>query len=192
VSLIEFTIEFKKGFRKNAICYNFNKRGLRVMDLKRLYSMQKELDTHIVNNHQLQNENLVDRKILALLVEVSELANETRCFKFWSVKPSAAKEKIVEEFVDGIHFILSLGLEFQFDNQEIHFEENGSGDLTEQFLTVFDLISTLKKSRAFVDYKTLFQAYIKLGVLLGFSGDDIEQAYFLKNEVNYDRQEKGY
>ncbi|HYK73465.1 MAG TPA: dUTP diphosphatase [Pseudoneobacillus sp.] len=31
-----------------------------------------------------------------------------------------------------------------------------------------------------------------LGELLGFNHQDIEQAYINKNEVNYQRQEKGY
>lgn len=80
-----------------------------------LFKMQKALDSHIESQHGLQNEDLFERKVLALLVEIGELANETRCFKFWSVKPSSERNVILEEFVDGVHFILSLGIECGYD-----------------------------------------------------------------------------
>ena len=88
------------------------------MQLEKLFKMQKALDQHIEEKHELQQEDLFNRKVLALLVEVGELANETRCFKFWSVKPSSEKSVVLEEFVDGIHFILSLGIECGFQNIE--------------------------------------------------------------------------
>jgi dimeric dUTPase (all-alpha-NTP-PPase superfamily) len=33
---------------------------------------------------------------------------------------------------------------------------------------------------------------MELGKMLGFTPEDIEQAYIEKNEVNYERQRKGY
>jgi dimeric dUTPase (all-alpha-NTP-PPase superfamily) len=162
------------------------------VDFKKLFSMQKELDAHIQENHELQGENLVNKKILALLVELGELANETRCFKFWSLKPPAPTEKILEEYVDGIHFILSIGIEHGYENQRIHKFEHNQVSLTEQFLKVFGCVSSYKQSCTFQDYETLFQDYLVLGELLGFTEDAIEQAYILKNEVNYERQEQGY
>src|SRR5699024_12798011 len=72
--------------------------------------MQQKLDDYISKNHQLDGENLLEERFLALLVETGELANETRCFKFWSKKEASTKEVILEEYVDNIHFLLSLGL----------------------------------------------------------------------------------
>ena len=86
------------------------------MNLQQLFTMQRQLDQHIEDKHQLHKEDLVPRKLLALLVEMGELANETRCFKFWSVKPPAEDAVILEEFVDGVHFILSLGIEKGYDD----------------------------------------------------------------------------
>ena len=64
--------------------------------------------------------------MLALLVEIGELANETRSFKFWSVKPASEKKIILEEFVDGIHFILSLGIECGFHKQPLELKAEPS------------------------------------------------------------------
>ena len=84
------------------------------MNIEKLMTMQAGLDQHIELKHGLQSENLVERKILALLVELGELANETRCFKFWSLKGPADQETILMEYVDGIHFILSLANDHGF------------------------------------------------------------------------------
>ncbi|HJV15968.1 MAG TPA: dUTP diphosphatase, partial [Bacillales bacterium] len=37
------------------------------MQLQKLFQMQKALDSYIEGKHQLQNEDLFDRKVLALL-----------------------------------------------------------------------------------------------------------------------------
>src|SRR5690625_2968355 len=119
------------------------------MNLEKLFKIQTELDKRIVEKHGLQNEDLLDKKILALQVELGELANEWRGFKFWSedrepktkeypkdictckdcamhwcdkVHESTAEEEgiyvnpLLEEYVDCLHFILSIGLELGADD----------------------------------------------------------------------------
>lgn len=164
------------------------------MNLEKLFEMQKGLDQHIEEQHNLQNEDLFDRKVLALLVELGELANETRCFKFWSLKPASAKEVILEEFVDGIHFILSLGIVAGFTAETIQLTEAPpqTESLTEQFLTTYAKIEQFRSSRTKATYQEMFQACLNIAQLLGFSAVEIEQAYMKKNEVNYERQQQGY
>src|SRR3954469_23285631 len=107
------------------------------MQLETLFEMQAGLDRYIEENHQLENEDLFNRKVLALLVEIGELANETRCFKFWSVKPPSDKQVILEEFVDGVHFILSLGIECDFHKETLLIKNNPTTlSVTDQFLLI--------------------------------------------------------
>ncbi|WP_160722113.1 dUTP diphosphatase [Bacillus sp. USDA818B3_A] len=163
------------------------------MEIKKLFQMQQALDAHIEQKHGLHDADLFDKKVLALLVEIGELANETRCFKFWSVKPSSSKQVVLEEFVDGVHFILSLGIACGFNENTFEIEPaEPERSATEQFLHVYELIGIFQKSRAFTDYKKLFEAYLTLSTVLGFTGGEIEQAYFAKNEVNYQRQQNNY
>ncbi|EIJ79212.1 dUTPase [Bacillus methanolicus PB1] len=163
------------------------------MDFQKLFEMQKALDRHIETKHQLLDENLFDRKVLALLVELGELANETRCFKFWSVKPPSPHKVVLEEFVDGIHFILSLGIEFGFELEKMEFPHSKTTtSLNEQFLRVYQLIVNFKQFRTYHHYQLMFRGYLELASLLGFTPAQIEQAYIEKNEVNYERQRQGY
>ncbi|KON86802.1 dUTPase [Sporosarcina globispora] len=163
------------------------------MNYQQLFQMQKGLDSHIESNHGLQDEDLFERKVLALLVELGELANETRCFKFWSLKPSSPQETVLEEYVDGIHFILSLGIECGFDElKENAVSLEKAESVNGQFLSVYDLTGKFRTSRSLSDYQNLLSAYINLGETLGFNPSDIEKAYLDKNEVNYKRQAEGY
>lgn len=163
------------------------------MNLEKLFEMQQGLDKHIQSQHELESEDLFDRKVLALLVEIGELANETRCFKFWSLRGPSKKEVILEEFVDGIHFILSLGIECGFTSQvSLNGYQSCTAGLTEQFLEVYQSANEFRISRSLQHYQKLFQAYLYLASLLDFSNDEIEQAYIQKNEVNYERQQQGY
>lgn len=161
------------------------------MNIEKLRMMQAGLDQHIETKHGLQSENVVDRKILALLVELGELANETRCFKFWSLKGPSDQETILTEYVDGIHFILSLANEYDFKLSvpEVFTTEN---NVTEQFLLLYQEISHFQNERKNDIFQTVFAEYLSLGKMLGFSAEDVEKAYVSKNEVNYERQKQGY
>ncbi|WP_017756067.1 dUTP diphosphatase [Calidifontibacillus oryziterrae] len=160
--------------------------------IEQLFKLQRQLDERIAKEHGLEQVDLMDKKVMALLVELGELANETRCFKFWSKKPPAEREVILEEYVDGIHFILSIGIELDIEdllNLELYEE---SRDLVNQFHRVFYSISMFRENTSLENYHTIFNEYLLLGRLLGFSSKDIEKAYILKNEVNHQRQDQGY
>jgi len=97
------------------------------MQLKELFQMQKELDQYIVDKSipggcgeiPGDAECFLTDRILALSVEVGEFANATRCFKYWSIKPSEPKERLLDEYVDILHFWLSIGNTMKFTAEEI-------------------------------------------------------------------------
>ena len=164
------------------------------MNLQKLFAMQDILDQKIRKEHGLERADLFNDKILALYVEVAELANETRCFKYWSHKPSSPREVILEEYVDGFHFLLSLGLECGFADDIPNFFaiENGEKDVTGLFLEFIHGINQFKERRSSDTYWTLFTLFFNLGKKLGFTEEEIFQAYVEKNEVNHKRQDEGY
>lgn len=52
--------------------------------LYQLAPYQKNLDANVLKTHKLHDEDLYTKKKIALLVELGELANELRFFKYWS------------------------------------------------------------------------------------------------------------
>lgn len=119
------------------------------MQISELLEKQRELDQYIVDMQYNcigdevgkvngNDKSFLGDRILALSVEVGEFANATRCFKYWSNKPSESKERLLDEYADILHFMLSVAN------------------------------------------------------TMGFTAEEIEQAYLKKHEVNYKRQVEGY
>lgn len=201
------------------------------MDLKKLFEMQNTLDERIIKEKKLEGQDLLSQKILALQVELGELAQEWRGFKFWSEDQEARtvsscrrcngagklyyidtkyqktkenchecngtgidnkKNPLLEEYVDDLHFILSIGLDLGFAKDYEYIKVNIIPDTTIMFNRLFDLIAQLKKKENFT-YYTLLNEFIGFGIeRLGFTWEQIEAAYFSKNEVNHVRQDTGY
>ena len=67
------------------------------MNLNELFKLQAELDKRIVEKHNLQGQDLLPKKILALQVELGELANEWRGFKFWSSDQEPRTDAVCEQ-----------------------------------------------------------------------------------------------
>lgn len=162
------------------------------MTLTEWFEKQKKLDHFIETTKEVIGESLFTKKQVAFLVELGELANETRCFKFWSQKPASEKKVILEEYIDGFHFLLSLGLELGFEKETEWKEEKVESDLTLQFKNIFQQLSILSPNVNLEKYQYLFSMYISLGSTLGFTRTDMETAYDAKNEINYQRQQNGY
>lgn len=163
------------------------------MNLQNLFVMQEKLDHHIMEEHNLYGKTLFSEKLLALQVEIAELANETRCFKFWSNKGPSSKETILEEYVDCLHFILTIGLEKNYTDTTFTIpKESVDADITEQFLNLYIDINDFIICSSKDHYETLFEDFLLLGSSLSFSEKEIENAYYRKNTINHNRQVIGY
>ncbi len=161
------------------------------MNLTKLFTMQRELDAYIQSN-RLEQTDVFQEKGLALLIELAELANETRCFKFWSQKGPSSDDVILEEYVDSIHFLLSLGIEKGFEDLIEWPSGDVSGDLTQLFLKTNASIHTFLSDLSRESYAEVWVHYGAVANALGFSNDEIIMAYLKKNEENYSRQKTGY
>lgn len=159
------------------------------MNLSQLFQMQKVLDERIVKEHELEGQALLQNKVLALRVEIGELANETRCFKYWSKKSASERKIILEEYVDGLHFILSIGLELGVDKslETLDIKPFFCDKIAEQFNKLFILEWNFK-----FDYEFGLDLFIALGEMLGFTWGEIEAAYLKKNKINHKRQDENY
>ena len=134
---------------------------------------------------------------------MGELANELRFFKYWSIKPLSAKSVITEEYIDALHFLLSIGLDLQ-QKQEMDLElvaqiskQEHSDDLSDHFLNIYQDAITLSKQ---LDNKILclklhnilFIKFLLLAYLLDISPADLKSAYNYKHKINVTRQDNNY
>lgn len=160
-------------------------------DFNALVLKQAELDKLIHKNHNVDYQTTKRRRLLAFLVELGELANATKTFKFWSLKPSESRTRLLDEYADGLHFILSLALanDIQLPVFEQELEE---GDLSEKFISCYQSIAEFAKIEDQISFYQAFSDFIALGQALSFTKQEIFAAYENKLMVNYQRQKDNY
>lgn len=160
------------------------------MDFTNIFKMQKALDQTILNNIAIEKSELQISRLLALIVEISEFANEISSFKYWKKHKKLQWEKVVEEFVDGIHFFCSLAMELNLS--PIIKSKIVSQNINQQFLAVFKSIIDLTKKYKNKNIATSFSLYLGLARLCQISNEDIENFYVAKNKINYQRVANNY
>ena len=159
--------------------------------LSDLYKKQKELDLEIAKNHNVTYQSTRNKRTLALLVELGEFSNATRTFKYWSNKGPESKERVLDEFADGLHFILSLGIDQGFEVDSIEVEDD-EDSLTDTLLKTYELTSIFYSCQTQSNYLMVFISYLRCLFKLGFSWEEARDAYYLKLKENHVRQETNY
>lgn len=151
------------------------------MNLLKMLEMQNELD-----NYTLKRSNIIDYPLkqtkLALRVELGELAQEWKEFKYWKKsKGDINRHKLLEEYIDVLHFSLSL-----FNKSERNvIDIIGLVELFKDNLDIYSLYSL-----SFINLK--LEYILALGLKLGFTENEIEQGYYNKNKINWDRMRGNY
>lgn len=158
------------------------------MKLQKYFDAQQRLDDKVVEVHGLEDRSLTANTMIALYVELGELANEIEFFKHWKINKRNDKTKQFDEWSDVLHFMLSLGNKYGHSER---IDEIKVSIVETDLFTLFQTIYTANLSDI-RDYVKAFDALLTIGHLIGMSSDDQEDAYFTKNQTNYDRLASGY
>lgn len=192
------------------------------MKLEKLYEMQKALDAKIIKEKGLEGRDLLPNTVLALQVEIAELANEWRGFKHWSkrqipappvfkMKPSTDGHSLewepgdgyesyplLEEYVDCLHFFLSIARQLELPAGDFYVpDEELEDDTVRVFIELQNEVGMIAMNedanyRLFC-YQSALSIFLQLGTKrLGFTSEQIVAAYMEKNRLNHERQANGY
>lgn len=171
------------------------------IDWTDLLQKQKELDAFVFKNKGVDYPRTSNKRLLSLVVELSELSNETKVFKFWSEK-EWDEAKVLSEYADVMHFILSIFQERSFSLDGIQVKEpvvkKDKEFLTDYFLMLHkqlgDTICLECSSCCDVqsEMRTWVQKFIDLASYLGFTWDQVMRSFLEKRNVNWERQRTGY
>ncbi|WP_342412617.1 dUTP diphosphatase [Bacillus sp. FSL K6-1560] len=105
---------------------------------------------------------------------------------------------LLEEYVDCLHFILSIGNRIGYAHENLGKWTDFT--IVNQFNHLFGYASDLYKAihedwfeeKLFDTYDEFFAGFIGLGKMFGLTHEQIEAAYMEKNAVNHQRQQEGY
>lgn len=158
---------------------------------QKLYEENIILDNIFDLLYNNKDKEIIEKNILELLVELGELANETRCFKYWSDKEPSKKEVIMDEYADCLimvlHFCNMANIKLD-DKFEIVYEKN----IVKQFKDLYKLVSKLNSEFDVNVIKLILSNLINLGKLLGFTDEDIIEGSFKKINRNKERFNTGF
>ncbi len=140
-------------------------------EFKRIYENNKRLDD-IFNEKYLSIESEMFKKnAIEFLVELGEFVNESKCFKYWSIK-TPKKEEMLEEFADCITMLL-----FFFNDLNISLKEEYNHIESKNVLDVINYLY-YKGSKIISDYnkellEDIYGNLLYLGKLFDFKDDEI-------------------
>lgn len=207
------------------------------MNFKKLQAMQGKLDEAILADKvPMTQEERLNETLVALSVEIAEVANCAEHFKFWkdnkgtkidesrfrleselmdinlgdndrlidlrnNLKEVSFEEAhrltLIEECSDALHFILSLAnqcnenistMEFML-NDEIYSKEEHYRNL-QYLINYMDYREEINFKNEWIG--SITERFCCYAYSLGVTIEDLEQAYYDKNKINYERLKNGY
>ena len=157
---------------------------MNINSFKNLYEENKKLDSYFIKECG-NNENIVLKNKLELLVELGELANETKCFKYW-LKKEPNKELVLLEYADVTLMTLYFFRELDISLDEDFPEENDL-DLINEFMYLYEKLSMFNKQYNKDLIKDVFINILRLGKLLNITEEEIIKNCLNKIKLNKER-----
>lgn len=163
--------------------------------IRKMLKKQAKLDNAIMAEYGLTEINK-DNLMMAILDEVGELTHELKGDWCWwkKTQPQVDEEKVLGELVDIWHFILSWQNHFMSGEEGLRKEkvmvENikqyvwGMKNIKKEFGYVLTDLPCFTDSRV--------EALIAITEYLGFTVEQVYEAYCDKNKINYQRLKEGY
>jgi dimeric dUTPase (all-alpha-NTP-PPase superfamily) len=170
------------------------------------WSKNQQPLTRILTTEGATNKNAVEYKCGDDECDFSFDANDGRLKDLWGdisddcpicengqLYALRLKNPLLEEYVDCLGFILTIGLELVID-PTLNWDDitTDESDITRKFLDITSRILEVDQWENTDSWEELFEEFYLLGKLLGFTWEQVEEAYYAKNKVNHKRQESGY
>gem|GEM_PF-4100962 len=84
---------------------------------------------------------------------------------------------------------LGININFNFKIYEFNFIKN---DIISAYILCFENILKFNSRKDEDNYKIMLDSFFSIGKILNFLEEEIIEAYFLKNKINFIRQENNY
>lgn len=163
--------------------------------IKEMLQMQAKLDESIMKEYgltEIDEENLR----MAILDEVGELTHELKGNWCWWKKTQSPVDdkKVLGELVDVWHFVLSYQNHFNGGESgilnDLIFEKSSDNILNLLMTYEYKLSETLTDLATWNSHK--MERLVAITEYLGFTIEQVYEAYCNKNKINYQRLKEGY
>ncbi len=89
--------------------------------LEEIFTLQKQFNDDVITTRNLEgnDEQWIQRYMMAMFVEMAELLDETN-YKWWKNPKVVDEDALKEELVDILHFFISLCIRSGMDAEELY------------------------------------------------------------------------
>ena len=162
------------------------------MDLtkwNKIYQYNIYLDNIFKEKYKNDNK-LIEKNGIELLVEIGEFINETKVFKYWTSK-LPDKDKMLDEYADVITMILTFYHELDMNIQKLNVDIKET-DLLILFKDMYNLALNFIETNLESDLEKLFMITLYIGKILEFSEEEIINAIENKQKIIEKRLNSDY
>lgn len=135
-----------------------------------LYKNNTKLDK-IFNDKYSSDKNMYYKNCIEFLVELGEFINETKCFKYWSIK-KPNREDMLEELADVITMLMYFYNELNFEFEIIEYNKDND-DLLSLVNDTYYLGSKLYKEASKKLLDKIFKNIINISIILEIEEKEI-------------------
>lgn len=138
-----------------------------------------KIDEIFIKKYEDNEPNYFEKNCLSLITEIAEFLNETKCFKYWSIK-NPDKDKLKEEYADALIMTLSM---FNYLNINLDLVEHSkTSNILEIFNELFKDASNIMNKDT-LSVKKVFSNLIYISTLLNITEEEIKDVCYKKQEI---------
>ena len=162
------------------------------MNIKELIKTQQKLDAAMFEKAGI-TKYPSDDMLLAYKVEVGEALNAWSGFKYWKDNKSFNRDAILEELADCLHFALSLEGYYDefYDYRYKEYEGREPWEYLQRRMGMGRVGVNYYAENCFKNDEYVGNT-IALALSMGFTREELVDAYYKKNKKNYERIAGGY
>ena len=141
-------------------------------DVAKLYQVYINREVQVAKN-EILNTTRINQKILSFLHDLSEVALESRCYLFWEKEEPVNHQQLLENYLEGLTMLMSIGYELRIDTIKNHTEIPNHLSLEDLFLKIYQSMMNVSSTYSSQDYQNTIDDYFSLGFQLGIDLDEI-------------------
>ena len=157
--------------------------------LEKIYKRNIELDQIFYKKYG-NGKDIFDKNCIEILVELGEFINETKCFKYWSIK-KPNKEAMLDEYADVITMTLYFANLLKMDVKDfrvVSTEKELLDLINETYLLCTKIMNNMTEELI----KNILTNVLEIAYLLDISEEEIIGAVNKKHEIIYERLNSDY
>lgn len=136
--------------------------------------INRELQT---TKNEVLNVQRLNQKILAFLHDLGQVAEDSRCYLFWEKDEPIDHQQLLEDYLEGLTMLMSIGYELRIDSIKNHSEIPSPTDIYSLFFKIYHSILKVQSHYSSEDYQNTIDDYFTLGFQLNIQIEEILNSY---------------